>query len=41
MIGKIRIPELVANVCFGGPRKNRLFICGCTSLYSAFLAING
>ncbi len=41
MIGKIRIPELVANVCFGGPRKNRLFICGCTSLYSAYLAVNG
>lgn len=41
LIGKIRIPELVANVCFGGPMRNRLFICGCTSLYSAFLAING
>ncbi len=41
MIGKIRIPELVANVCFGGPKRNRLFICGCTSLYSAYLAING
>jgi gluconolactonase len=41
LIGKIRIPELVANVCFGGPQRNRLFICGCTSLYSAYLAING
>ena len=41
MIGKIRIPELVANVCFGGPRRNRLFICGTTSLYSAYLAIRG
>ena len=41
LIGKIRIPELVANVCFGGPARNRLFICGCTSLYSAYLAING
>jgi gluconolactonase len=41
LIGKIRIPELVANVCFGGARLNRLFICGTTSLYSAFLAING
>ncbi len=41
LIGKILIPELVANVCFGGARLNRLFICGTTSLYSAYLAING
>lgn len=41
LIGKIRIPELVANVCFGGPYRNRLFICGTTSLYSAYLAVNG
>jgi gluconolactonase len=41
LIGKIRIPEMVANVCFGGARLNRLFICGTTSLYSAYLAING
>jgi gluconolactonase len=41
LIGKIRIPEIVANVCFGGARLNRLFICGTTSLYSARLAING
>ncbi|HVT51018.1 MAG TPA: SMP-30/gluconolactonase/LRE family protein [Dongiaceae bacterium] len=41
LIGKIRIPELVSNVCFGGPKLNRLFICGTTSLYSAYLAVNG
>lgn len=41
LLGKIRIPELVSNVCFGGPKLNRLFICGTTSLYSAYLAING
>ena len=41
LIGKILIPELVSNVCFGGPRLNRLFICGTTSLYSVYLAING
>jgi gluconolactonase len=41
LIGKILIPELVANVCFGGAKLNRLFICGTTSLYSAYLAING
>lgn len=41
LIGKVRIPELVANVCFGGPKLNRLFICGTTSLYSVFLNVNG
>ena len=40
-IGRIRIPEKVSNVCFGGPRLNRLFICGTTSLYSVYLAVNG
>lgn len=41
LIGKIHIPELVANVCFGGPKFNRLFICGTTSLYSIYLGVNG
>ena len=37
LIGKVVIPEAVANLCFGGPKLNRLFICGTTSLYSVFL----
>ncbi len=41
LIGKILIPELVANVCFGGARLNRLFICGTTSLYSVYLNASG
>ena len=41
LIGKIKIPELVGNVCFGGSKLNRLFICGTTSLYSVFLNVNG
>lgn len=41
LIGKVRIPEMVGNVCFGGPKLNRLFICGTTSLYSVFLNVNG
>ncbi|MEM6548023.1 MAG: SMP-30/gluconolactonase/LRE family protein [Pseudomonadota bacterium] len=41
LIGKVMIPELVANVCFGGPKLNRLFICGTTSLYSVYLNVNG
>jgi gluconolactonase len=41
LIAKVHIPELVANVCFGGPNLNRLFICGTTSLYSIFLNVSG
>lgn len=41
LIGKVLIPEMVANVCFGGPKLNRLFICGTTSLYAVFLNVNG
>jgi gluconolactonase len=41
LIGNILIPEIVANVTFGGPKRNRLFICGTTSLYSVMLMTNG
>jgi gluconolactonase len=41
LIGKILIPEIVANVCFGSVSLNRLFIAGTTSLYSVFLNVNG
>ena len=41
LIGKVRIPEMVANLTFGGARRNRLFICGTTSLYSVYLKVNG
>jgi gluconolactonase len=41
LIGKILIPEIVANVTFGGAKRNRLFICGTTSLYAITLTVNG
>ena len=41
LIGKILIPETVANVTFGGAKLNRLFICGTTSLYAIYLTANG
>jgi len=41
LIGKIRVPEVVANVTFGAARRDRLFICGTTSLYSAYLTVKG
>ncbi|MDF1608893.1 SMP-30/gluconolactonase/LRE family protein [Hoeflea sp. YIM 152468] len=41
LIGRIRIPEIVANLTFGGPKRNRLFICGTTSLYGVYVFTNG
>lgn len=40
-IGTIRIGETVGNLCFGGPKLNRLYVCGQTSLYALFLHANG
>ena len=41
LIGKLKVPEGVANVVFGGFKRNRLFICGTTSLYSVMLPVQG
>jgi gluconolactonase len=38
LLGKIKVPEVVSNVCFGGPKRNRLFITGTTSLYAVYVA---
>jgi gluconolactonase len=37
LLGKILVPETVANVCFGGAKLNRLFMTATTSLYSVYL----
>ncbi|HUG26583.1 MAG TPA: SMP-30/gluconolactonase/LRE family protein [Albitalea sp.] len=41
LIGKVRVPEAVANVCFGGVKRNRLFICATTSLYAIYVNAAG
>ena len=41
LIGKVFVPEGVANVVFGGAKRNRLFICGTSSLYSVLLPVQG
>ncbi|MBT5872147.1 MAG: SMP-30/gluconolactonase/LRE family protein [Candidatus Latescibacteria bacterium] len=41
LIGRIHIPEVVANLCFGGRKKNRLFIAASQSLYSVYLEALG
>jgi gluconolactonase len=40
-LGKIAVPEIVGNVTFGGPQKNRLFIAASTSLYAVTLNTRG
>lgn len=41
LIGKILVPEMVANVAFGGPRNNRLFITATTTVRAVFLNVRG
>jgi len=36
-IGMIRMPETCANICFGGTRRNRLFMAGSQSLYAVYV----
>lgn len=40
-LGKILVPETVANLTFGGPRRNRLYIAATSSLYAVYLAVGG
>ncbi|MCP4191168.1 MAG: SMP-30/gluconolactonase/LRE family protein [Planctomycetaceae bacterium] len=41
LIGKINLPERCGNVCFGGRHRNRLLMCGSTSIYSLFVNTQG
>jgi len=40
-LGKVLVPEPVANLCFGGARRNRLFMTATTSLYAVYLTVSG
>jgi len=40
-IGQILLPEICANVCFGGPKRNRLFMAASQSLYALYLDTRG
>lgn len=40
-IGMIRLPELCANVCFGGAKRNRLFMTASQSLYALYVGVRG
>ena len=41
LIGKIKVPEACANLTFGGPRFNRLFICATSGLYAIYVNARG
>ena len=41
LIGKIHLPEACANLCFGGTKKNRLFMAASQSLYSLYVDTQG
>jgi gluconolactonase len=40
-IGFIRLPERCANLCFGGPKNNRLYMTSCHSLYALYVEAHG
>ena len=41
MIGRIRLPEVCANLTFGGPKRNRLFMAAGQSLYAVYVNTQG
>ena len=40
-IGQIRLPEICSNVCFGGTKRNRLFMTASTSVYAVYTETQG
>ncbi|GAA1936218.1 SMP-30/gluconolactonase/LRE family protein [Kitasatospora viridis] len=41
LLGRLRVPETVANITWGGAKRNRLFIAAETSIYSVVMAVTG
>ncbi len=41
MIGRILLPERCANLCFGGRKRNRLFMAASQSIYSVYVETQG
>jgi len=40
-IGRIALPERCANLCFGGEKRNRLFMAASRSLYALYVYARG
>ncbi len=41
LIGQIRLPEICSNLCFGGRKRNRLFMTASQSLYAVYVETRG
>ena len=41
LLGRINLPEVCANVCFGGPKRTRLFMAASQSLYALYVEAVG
>ncbi len=41
LLGKIHLPEACANLCFGGSKRNRLFMAASTSIYALYVDTQG
>jgi gluconolactonase len=41
LLGRVRIPEVVGNIAFGGPKRNRIFMAASTSLYALYVGTQG
>ena len=41
LIGRVLLPERCANVCFGGPKRNRLFMAASQSIYALYVEAQG
>ena len=39
--GRIPVPEKVGNLCFGGPKNNRLYMASSHSLYALYVEAHG
>jgi gluconolactonase len=40
-IGFIKLPERCENLCFGGPKNNRLYMTSCHSVYALYVESHG
>ena len=41
LLGRIRLPEVCGNICFGGSKRNRLFMAASQSLYAVYVGTQG
>jgi len=37
LLAFLHTPEVIANLCFGGTKRNRLFMAGSTSIYALYV----